>query len=1124
MTPRPRTLISSSRRPLSAIFLGSQPPTELTIPDLPEPPESPSAASNGSGLPSPPATNSTGSGSTGDNHSANAGSTRQRLASYSSAIMPNGNYDKQLPSFNNTRSTPDLDEDDENDLGTGEDDTARLDRKYSAKAPSENSVALQRVKSLAERNRMAIDKLSSFSRLSTPSPSNGSSRASRSPLPPQNPPSSSSSSSAASSSRISSHSHSHSAPLARSYDSTLSGSETERESQRMGSTSRSGSRSNTNSNSYGSSSPELSVTPPPSNYAPRARQRLTSAPTSPAKARQPSPGPSRTPRKRVSMASAMSAPLEDSRYVSNDVTSAALAAVASSRRSPTGSGSRRSRQPLPKEFRERDRRSLDGRTSIEPMTPHHTSFRDGGTTSPRIGTFSNNTNSIPNPQTSPRGPRTNRSSTVRELTRRHQTRWLSDDFSAGAPDQPDMGRRQTLRGGSAESQLGVGRSLVGEGLRAAGIGMRTNGEDVFSQAKDPSVSVRRARSTAASQAVNDEGLEERNRLSTRISEGVGPPRSQVNSDPSRVPAAVIEGARAARTNSSRPATSMAEFYHGEDGNAGRGSAFSLRSRRAGTGYAAERERSSPSVRPLSVQQSQPPAAPTPPDRARNGIVTRRHTSLTPLGNGSSTSVNGQQQASEHTRLMLDSLSMFESHLSRLAGSSSTAPELYRHAETIVHASEKLNSLLRAGTNRALEEQIDAEVADEDYPDPGEVWRRIGGEYRESLRVSDEVVRSLTGFLLDVGKVLKEATAASEGSQHLRSVSLDDEATRRLTPDSAVDRNGGRRSQDGRRSVESRRSWEPSGTGNGVDVSRRPSTRADGALAARPPSSRDRDIEQERAPPTRTSTLPPLSATRRLFTPREQREQQMTSNALEAHNTPGVLDLSLEYEPSPTPASRNPQQRPMPSLSMPPPLPSLPSESLLRRSASSLLDKVSRRTVSIASISTVRAQNAPFPLSTPNPTTAVTPHTVTNSPQMSAFPLLRTDSGESARTNVTFSRPTGESMSALTGLHQQRTRDEARRRVSSTSPAAEEEEEKLVASASAPILSRRDQSQIRSPLSGSETERDTRRRTIGTRTAFRASLDGSLEEREGDSGGSQSHTITLPSQRRERRRTVTEIFA
>lgn len=50
---------------------------------------------------------------------------------------------------------------------------------------------------------------------------------------------------------------------------------------------------------------------------------------------------------------------------------------------------------------------------------------------------------------------------MRELTRRHQTRWLSEDMS-GEVDADDAsgGRRQTTRGGSAESPLG---NLAGSG-------------------------------------------------------------------------------------------------------------------------------------------------------------------------------------------------------------------------------------------------------------------------------------------------------------------------------------------------------------------------------------------------------------------------------------------------------------------------------------------------------------------------------------------------------------------------------------------------------------------------------------------------------------------------------------
>ncbi|KAG1858876.1 hypothetical protein F4604DRAFT_1793783 [Suillus subluteus] len=1110
MTPRP--LISSSRRPLSAIFLGSLLPKEQIIPDIPEPPESPIAVSSSSGLPSPPATNSTGSGSTGDNKSATAGSLRQRPASYASSVnMTHRNYDTPTTPSKSSRNIDD-DDDDENDYSNEEDDTARLDRSHAVKSPNENLVALQRVKSLAERNRMALNKLSSFSHLSTPSSANSraNSRASRSPLPPIHASSSSSSSSAAS--RISSHSHSHSAPMTRQYDRALSGSETERESQRAPTPSYTSSHSN--SRSYGSSSPERSSTPPPRTST---RERRTSAPASPVRSRQSSPAPSHTPRKRVSIASALSVPRDDASY---DVTSAALAAVASSRRSPTGTGSanRRSRQPLPREFRDGDRvRTLDGRTSLEPMTPHHSSHQDGNAnTSHRTSSYAN-----PNPQYSPRGSRVNRSSTVRELTRRHQTRWLSDDVSG----LPDSGRKQTQRGGSAESTLGAGGRLVGEGLRAAGIGMRNGtqaNDDVFVHSNDSHVSLRRARTAGSNTRRtvewedDDRATDDRSRASgsssARLGEGAGPStRSHLSSDPSRASSSLLveRDSRGGRTASSRPATSMAEFYHGEDGSAGRGTAFLLRSRRQYSGIERQPSGASPGVRPLPQQA---PAAPTPPDRSRSGTLTRRHTTMTPLGNGSVSSLHSHQQTAEHTKLMLESLTMFENNLSRLPNQSASVSDLFRSAETIVLASEKLNALLRTGTNRALEQQIDAEMDDErsgEIP-TGEIWRRVGGEYRESLRVSDEVVRTITGFLLGVGKIVKEASAGAlndPGPQHSRS-GLGDDVSRR-TPE--IDRSSNRSRQDGRRSAESRRSWEPSAPT--ADLSRRLTGHGEGVVA-RPPSSRDRDPDQDQASSSRNSlTLPPLplSATRRLFTPREQRDHQMTSNALASHNiSSDIIDLSLEYEPSPTPAARGVpggQQKPLPSLAIPPPLPTLPSESLMGRSTSSLLDKSNHRKPSATSTATIRGLPLPFA----NTTTAVTTHTVSNSPENSTFPLSRVDSKDSVRSSVTFSRPSEVSLSAL---QQQHIRDEARRKAITSSSNTEEDTD--VPPAPSPA-------QVRSPLSGSETERDTRRRTLGVRAA-RMSLDSIRDEREGDNGGPQSRTVTIPSQRRERRRTVTEVFA
>src|SRR5204863_3733231 len=117
----------------------------------------------------------------------------------------------------------------------------------------------------------------------------------------------------------------------------------------------------------------------------------------------------------------------------------------------------------------------------------------------------------------------------------------------------------------------------------------------------------------------------------------------------------------------------------------------------------------------------------------------------------------------HARLMMESLSMFESQLSRLANANpSTISDVSKSAQNIVHTADRLNGLLREGTNRALKEQIDAEIGEGGGEIGAEVWRRIGGEYRESLRFSDELVRTLTGFLLSFGKVLKEGSTADGG--------------------------------------------------------------------------------------------------------------------------------------------------------------------------------------------------------------------------------------------------------------------------------------------------------------------------------------------------------------------------
>ncbi|KII90711.1 hypothetical protein PLICRDRAFT_542275 [Plicaturopsis crispa FD-325 SS-3] len=1146
----------TSKRPLSAIFLGNL-PSPSTLPDLPEPP-SPGAASNGSGLPSPPATNSTGSGSTGDTHSNDAGSTRRRPISFSdSTNMYNGSYHQEIKGTRNHGD--DYDDDDENgfDNENEEDNTARIERRRSLRSPSENVLALQRVKSLTQRNRMvypmhvlsrvfisllranepcagtlqlqAIDKLSSISRLSTPSPSHGS-RSSRSPNPPSASASSSSASSSTSSSaHVSLHSHSRSEPRRPPPEPHLSGSETERESQRL-------------AHSY--SSDDLSATPPStlsarphtsSNYNSTNRLRRISAPASPAKALartsrdrgRESPGPSRTPRKRVSLA--MDVPPEEEGY-EGDVTSAALAAVASSRRSPTNG--KRARQPLPKEFRH----SLDGRSSNEPPTPHHQQDRDRnvlvgrGSPSPRSAAATLSANA----QRSPRAPRTTRSSTVRELTRRHQTRWVSEDLTATIGDRDDddegqvaegsgLGRRQTQRGGSTEL-VGNGRSLVSEGLRAAGIKRREGvGDDVFgggpSNGKGAELSVgvgsqRRVPSNGGGSSSGNgdwEMVEKGSSRSGGSSNRNSEPLARGQTDP-RTPA--NRG-----TLSNRPATSMAEY---RDVNPPRTAPPALRTQRSAYPLG-ERARSG------SVRQQIPPQQPQPPPNDRPYSSARRNppTPAPPSSSASHTTPGTHQHTnSEHGRLMLDALSIFESNLSRLppmgTTTTSTIPELFRAAQSIVHSSDKLNDMLRAGTSHALEEQIDAEVADDNGgPDMVEVWRKVGSEYRDNLRVSDEIVRTMTGFLLGIGKVLKESASSADGrQQHTRSMS-DEDATRRPSPEVGLD--NARRS-DGRRSTQSRHSWEPLPRDQDDTISRRLPTRREALPDARPPSvlnTRRDEGEYDSPPPagnlTRSGTVPASGSMRRLYTPREQREQraQLSMGAagarLTSNDSPGP-----GYEPSPTPASRQQayasNSRTLPPLSIPPPLPSLPSESLLNHSAS---DRTNRRKISTNSVVTVRA-NPTFPvISTPNATTALTPHTVSNSPEKTSFPLVRTDSAGSTRVNnVTFSRPSTVSVSALNGLQY---RDKSRDRIRTSSSSSNLQEEPPVPTPT---------SSVRSPMSGSETERpDSRRRTLGARAA-RISLDNAMPTVHDTEGpGNQSETM-LPStvRRRERRRTVTEVFS
>lgn len=750
------------------------------------------------------------------------------------------------------------DEDDDNDYD--EDNTARLDRRHSL---NENIQALERVKSLTQRNRMALDKLSTYSR-GTPSPKpQGTAR---------NRPSFSSD--------------------------HLSGSETERESLHP-------------PNSHSTSSQGS------------ARVRLLSAPPSPGKALSASTSSPRS-KKRVSLAT-------------DDVTHLALAAVASSRRSPTGAAKKRS--PLPKEFRD---------SSTASSSSGNSTSRRGSVD----GQLESNGRDRTSLQLSPRSSlRTTitpgKSSTVRDLTRKHQTRWLSEDMSSTSSTHDDdvpipgsragTGRRQSLRGGSAESALTVGpvRTLVGEGLRAAGLNRRSRElpSDVFD----------------SSPLLIDE------RSSSRLG---------------RHPSASETRSRTA-TLTQRSKTSLALVTDpGDDPESVKG----LRSYKSAYPLPRERE---PDRAPSSLSRYNSPL----PDRDRERFAS-------PYGRRPPSSA----AESEHTRLMHDSLSMFESHLSRLPVVS-PQNDLLKSAETLVHTAERLNVLLRLNTNKALEEQIEAEVngsPEYDSEIVSDIWRKIGGEYREGLRQSDELVRSVTSFLLGFGTVVREVS----GTDHTRTVSLNDADYLGMAP-------------TGRKSVE-RRSWE---------------ARVESALGVRPPSSALREREKGATPPppvlkpsARNSLPNGASSMRRLYSPRELAHADSQDTIL--------------AEPSPTPASRakpRPQEsRTLPSLSIPKPLPTLPSETPARRGSVSADKPGTASTKRKSSVSTMRGPN--MAMTTPTTTTALTPHTVSNSPVEAGSSRLtfpsktngtKSPNGIGTRNTVTFSR--SSTVSALQHLSDQRKR-------------------------------------------------------------------------------------------------------
>ena len=754
-----------------------------------------------------------------------------------------------------------------------------------------------------------------------------------------------------------------------------------------------------------------------------------------------------------------------------------------------------------------------------------------------------------------------RSSTIRDYRRSGgpNPRWSVDDFRSPSTirdhqyntshstedGNPKRERRQTLRGGSAESALlsPGGRSLIREGLKAAGLSKKRQEDRRVDWSPEEKRSV----------------LPERERLlPPRAATSMASYRNMDNEDdPDRRYRDTDRPARRLRSRDgesslARAETSMSRRERERD---------SVPMDRAGSSFARYNHNSYAHTPLLATPQRTHERL-----SAASPFGTRRLNVQTPGGGSSS-------NQTEHIKLMLESLTMLETQLNKVplgkfVGGSSTGTgvgtgasqtELAKNAQNMVHAAERLSGLLKQGSGRAIEEQVEAEVEGSstgpDNQEISNIWGRVAAEYRENSRVADELVRGMTAFLLGIGRVMRDIGPSSlvdyagggSPSAHGKYASLDaNEEALRLRREGASPDVGSAGS--GRRSASSRNSWEPrerdrmvasTGSGSASAGGQRPES----VLARASPSTYqklrpgDRELQFETPPPPSQQqrhirqasirkSLPALpdraESTRKLFTPREQREQMLDAKFSSGRPVDGsgsgiptrdsqetVQPLNQSQEPSPTPASRtrggNTQEREkkLPPLNIPRPLPILPSETLVRRQTlKNNVERIAAPTPTTTTIgrdrsSTVRSSLPAFPsLTTPsNATTALTPHTVSNSrshsnssahtnssgsDSASAFPLQRSDSTRSDRSQVTFSRPL-ESASvsvtaALTGL------------------------QKFRSGAGESSAGERERNRERDREGDEEREREReKRRTIGNMRITRMSLDRQTTRDDGPSG-------------------------
>ncbi|KAJ1310116.1 hypothetical protein OPQ81_006863 [Rhizoctonia solani] len=999
-----------SKRPLSAIFLGDRERAPGTLSQLQT---LNSGVEGGSGLPSPPATNSTAS--TGKESLPK----RVRKTSIAFATV------KSMLTGERVRK-PRHEDDDE--LIEDEDHTARLSGppasnssdgnasvildRSSIGARSTSSGGNDRVKSLADRNRMVLDKLSSISsaassRLHSPAPNDRvplttSTLRSRavSPMPPTSntlfPPKSSASNSSlsprGSHASLSSPNARYSRDLepetssfssrVQSSDKQMHDSEestTPKERERLYASQRAPPSAYTVSTdgslngmrregsvrvSFSRSRPEIDVDDgriplsrttvalrPPAD----ASRRLAVGQTSGGRGRRisinepdVSPTKPREPLRTRAAAGTLGRQRNSTEIIERT--------VAAARKSPV-----RTRAALPSEFRsntESKRFSLDGkRTYSRATTSPEFSRRDGG-----------------NRSTTAAG---SRAATVRETSRRTHSRWASEDALGDGNDSGNVRPRYERRGGSIESPIiPGGRSVVGESLKAAGIvARRDKNESTIRQADNrDSVDweVEQLRNGIARVGVGD------NRISEEDDEG---------EEESTTPGKRSTGRPVQTIITSRPGTSSGDYA--DDGP--RTAPPALRQYRSNTGLI------------------------TP-----SGSGTVRERGATPVTPATLVS----SASTEHIRLMLESFAMFESSLARVEANNpgGGVTELLQNADVVVQASQSLNRMLRESAARALTEQIESEVEDRDSREV-EIWRIAGAEFRDAVKVCDELVRSMTNLLLGVGRVVKDhseeagrsgrtSTSGRISADGARNGRMSTEGVRsgRMSADgglrsgrmSAEGSRGNRLVEEDRRNVETRRSLD----GDAWRLTNREPTRLHDPL--RPQTSMSLIREQRRDSPLDSNPL--RQSTSRRFFP-----SQSSSPAI----GPGDEDTSFgtdSYE-TPSPAARhmphNGEYHRERILSVPPSLSAIPSESLVPQASKT--PAMTRRPR--ISVGTVRA-SAPFtPTAAPAPT------------QLSTATVLGNGSPEKRSASYTVSR--SGVVAAMVGLgHQHHAR---KRTISAADP-------------------------------------------------------------------------------------------